>query len=357
MESKYIKISLLLFSSIVAVSSALFAVADDKPNVFLDSDQDRLTDEEEKNSCTDPNNPDTDGDGYTDGIEVEGGYDPCKPADLGDKIGTVANGSVKTKTSPLTSKAASANKTATAAPADNTPSDNTAISTETAGKIADSANVNQTEELSSKLAAAVSTADGSTGIDMSTINEIVSSSMDTEIDFDQLPEIDPANIKIKKQDYEKLSDEERTEKEKQDSIEYLVSVAYLAAANAPAEISDPSDLTKLSQEIITQANISAATMSDFSYFDGIAEKGESFMKQIKDVEVPENLLDKHIKGLQLGNYAISMKDKFKPDMTDPIASIKSLSKVQGAIGLAMDYSMEISSELTKLGIAEIPLDF
>lgn len=357
---------MLLFIGIVAISCALFATADDTPNVFADSDQDGLTDEEEKNSCTDPANSDTDGDGYTDGVEVEGGYDPCKHADLGDKLAPSPEKSAEEKTVPFAAtniKTTQNTATASNSSATDTPEStenettSTATTSETTTDTTIDTNVNQTEELSNKLAEAVSGADGTTGIDLSTINEIVTSSMDTDIDFAELPEIDPNDIKIKEQNYEDLSKEEREEKEKKDSIEYLVSVAYLAAANAPTKISDPSDMMKLSQEIITQANISAATMTDFGYFDGIAEKGDSFMAQIRDVEVPENLLDKHIKGLQLGNYAISMKDKVKPDMTDPIASIKSLSKVQGAIGLAMDYSMEISSELTKLGITEIPLDF
>ena len=41
-----------------------------------DSDGDFLTDEREEELGTDPNNPDTDGDGHKDGIEVANGYDP-----------------------------------------------------------------------------------------------------------------------------------------------------------------------------------------------------------------------------------------------------------------------------------------
>jgi hypothetical protein len=46
----------------------------------LDSDNDGLTDYEEKQIYkTDPFNPDTDGDGYSDGREVKNGYDPNNP--------------------------------------------------------------------------------------------------------------------------------------------------------------------------------------------------------------------------------------------------------------------------------------
>ena len=43
-----------------------------------DTDKDFLTDEQEKKLGTDPKNPDTDGDGHLDGIEVLNGYDPLK---------------------------------------------------------------------------------------------------------------------------------------------------------------------------------------------------------------------------------------------------------------------------------------
>lgn len=47
----------------------------------LDSDFDGLSDAMEEIYGTDKNNPDTDGDGYLDGAEVENGYDPAIPGD------------------------------------------------------------------------------------------------------------------------------------------------------------------------------------------------------------------------------------------------------------------------------------
>ena len=46
-----------------------------------DSDLDGLTDDMEDHYGTDINNPDTDGDGYPDGDEVDNGYDPLVPGD------------------------------------------------------------------------------------------------------------------------------------------------------------------------------------------------------------------------------------------------------------------------------------
>jgi len=42
----------------------------------IDSDHDGLSDDLEKQFKTDPHNPDTDGDGYADGLEIANGFDP-----------------------------------------------------------------------------------------------------------------------------------------------------------------------------------------------------------------------------------------------------------------------------------------
>lgn len=55
-----------------------------------DSDNDGLTDREEKAYGTDPYNPDSDQDGYLDGEEIAAGYDPLVPSP-GDKITNLEN--------------------------------------------------------------------------------------------------------------------------------------------------------------------------------------------------------------------------------------------------------------------------
>jgi glucose/arabinose dehydrogenase len=54
----------------------------DSPPLFVDSDEDLLSDDDEITLGTDPNDPDTDGDGVIDGIEVELGTDPLDENDF-----------------------------------------------------------------------------------------------------------------------------------------------------------------------------------------------------------------------------------------------------------------------------------
>ena len=60
----------LLFSIILLGAQAVYAVE------VIDLDKDGLSDELEQKLGTDPNNPDTDGDKYPDGIEIKNGFNP-----------------------------------------------------------------------------------------------------------------------------------------------------------------------------------------------------------------------------------------------------------------------------------------
>jgi len=68
----------------IASSTEIFSASTTSTvvDVNLDSDNDGLTDVQEKIYGTDPHNPDTDGDGFKDGAEVKSGYNPKGPGKL-----------------------------------------------------------------------------------------------------------------------------------------------------------------------------------------------------------------------------------------------------------------------------------
>ena len=97
------KLTFFLFFGLIILSSAFFVFAENNSSsstIFNDSDQDGLSNDEEKLYGTDPTKKDTDGDGYSDGVEVESGYDPLKPAP-GDKIIKEVSKTVSTTTPNL----------------------------------------------------------------------------------------------------------------------------------------------------------------------------------------------------------------------------------------------------------------
>lgn len=320
-----IKIALIIFVGLVAFGFAFFSIAQENSpsdiNIFLDSDQDGLSDEEEKRYGTDPENRDTDGDGYSDGAEVKSGYDPLKPAP-GDKIMAEQN--------------------------EQTTDD---------GQQRTDESINLTDEVSAQVASLItSSSSEEEEITLESLDSLISETLESELTFDDLPEINEDEIKIKEQNYGKYSEEKRVEKEREDALEYLTAVSYIAASNSPQKISTISDVEKLMDEIFNEVEFFSLSLSNTSYFEELAGKGELAIEQMNEVEVPENFLDLHIRGLKLAKYAISLKDKVQPDPNDPIASITSLSKVQNLLVLSMDYSKEVSSRLSEFGILEIPLD-
>ena len=188
MKSRSILLPLFVFLVIVFSSFSFFVFADDNKNeksVLLDSDQDGLSDQEEKSYGTDPNNADTDGDGYSDGVELRGGYDPLKPAP-GDKI--INN------------------------------SDSVVMAEGVGGEQDLSEDENLTNELSKNVANLISDAKLS-GEDLSLadIDELVNTTLTSKVSFEDLPNVNEDEIKIKKQNYSKLDEDERKEKENEDT--------------------------------------------------------------------------------------------------------------------------------------------
>ncbi len=317
------KITSLIFSALCIFSFAFFVVAQENSasgkNIFEDSDQDGLSDDEEKAYGTDVNNRDTDGDGYTDGVEVKSGYDPLKPAP-GDKIIT---NNLQLTTGDLQQDGEEENLTQE-------------VSEEVANLISQKAGENQE-------------------IALEDLDAIIQKTASETLTFDDLPKVDESEIKIKEQNYSKLSDEKRAEREKEDALEYLTAVSYILLNNLPQKISSEKDIENFANNIVSQVENFSSNLSDISYFEDLVNKGQGILDQLREVEVPEKFLSLHKKGLQLATYAISLEDKAKPDPNDPISTIVNLSKVQNLLNLTMSFTEETGSEFEKLGISEIPI--
>jgi len=322
MKVKKIKTTLLVFAGLVVLSSSVFAVAQENSssnkNIFQDSDQDGLTNEEEKAYGTDPYKSDTDGDGYSDGAEVRSGYDPLKPAP-GDKI-------------------ISQNETQKVA----------GTSIENNGK-------NLTKELSAKTANLISQSQAENKeIKIDDLDNIVDEVSTKAITFDDLPKVDKKTIKVQKQDYSGLSEKSRKEKEKEDATKYITAIGYIIATNSPQPIQTKDDIQKTSSVLSENIDIfSNNTSSIPEYFTTLSEKGTMMLEQMKDVEVPESLIDYHIKGMQLANYAISLKGEADKETSDPVAMFYSLSKANNLLSLMESLANELLDKLNSLGISSV----
>lgn len=317
-------IGIFLALLFLGVSFSVFAQnnSSSSEGVFADFDQDGLSNEEEEVYGTDPNNEDTDGDGYSDGAEVQSGYDPLKPAP-GDKI-------VK--------------------------DDNEAVS----ASIDEDEGVNLTKEIAQRLATAVSAGDEETSNSIiSELEDLVEGTLSEDDFLSNLPEIDDSEIKIKEQDYSHFSEEKQARKIKEDEEEYITALAYLAIENSPYRISDPEDIEGFQKEI-TSKIVSMSDFGDMSqemeYFGKIAQKGGELLEQMYDLEVPESMIEIHKRGLSIVKSGIALKDEVEINKDDPIGSIISVSRVQDFLLLLIDFQEDINEELERLKIENLDIE-
>ncbi|MEI6650593.1 MAG: hypothetical protein WCL23_04150 [Candidatus Moraniibacteriota bacterium] len=314
---------LFVFCGLLLGSGIFFARASDTitgSNIVDDPDQDGLTTAEEKLYGTDPMNPDTDGDGYTDGVEIKSGYDPLKKAP-GDKI------------IPDTEKAATDQK-----------------STET----------NLTDQVSEKIADIVKNApvkdDGTSEVSLDDLNSISEDLISGNQKDIVLPDVDISSIKVKKESYSSLSDDDRKQKIKEDVTEYLTKIAYIFANNSPKSFKTQTEFEGASNDLVSMVT-SALSLGSLSQLDSLVENANKTLDQIKEVEVPEVMLDVHVKALKLAMYAAQLHDTAPSTMNeDPMQSIRSLSYMQGLLNVTSSFAIDVQKKLSEYGISDIPLD-
>lgn len=311
---KNIQLSFIVLFALVLSSFSFYTYAEEKSvtnkNIFLDSDQDGLSDAEEKTYGTNPNKADSDGDSYSDGAEVKSGYNPRKPSP-GDKLIAEEN-----------------------------------ISVQKEGAI-DPAKKNLTKEVAQKVSAVLSHPDSDNKeITIDEVKNIVSESLQQESAQEELPVIDSKEIKVKKQDYGNLSSEKQREKKKADFSNYMAGISYVLLSNSPEPITSNDDLDKLNSSITEKFTTALATQNSASIED-LSISGEKTLAQIKDVEVPEEFVEDHAKGLQLARYAAQLKNSINPVSDDPVADLANYSKIQSLITSLSDFSANVDAKVSE----------
>lgn len=341
-----LRLPLFVFVALVFSSFGFLSVASDSfsgKSIFQDSDQDGLTNDEEALYGTNPQLQDTDGDGYSDGAEVRSGYNPLKRAP-GDKI--VASQGTD-DASPI-SKDISATRDIVS---DNAPKNSGGADDAEAG--------NLTAQVSEQIADILKSSTENGADTSASLQEVQANLQDIldgqDIGDTDLPPVDDTEIKVKRQSYKTLSEEERAAAIKHDTLEYITKVSYIMASNAPDSITNPDDLDVMAQALMAGV-VSSIESGSKKYLEDLKTKGEQVLLELHEVEVPENMLESHKKAIQLFLYAASISDDLKPVDSDPLANIVVLSKMQGLFGTLSEFVKQVDTSLKEIGIEEIPVD-
>ena len=348
--------------SFVVFFATLFALAQNQNgnSLFLDSDQDGLTDQEERTIGTDPGRADTDGDGYSDGKEVESGYNPLKPSP-GDKIVISAQNTGATNNNLATN-----NNEASEQPSEQTAgldllgqlNQNDIFATDAANDLAsDPNNPNLTNEMIGQLMQLtenkLSSSDGSSAdlnYTASDYEQIAQNALQTVDITKDLPEIQDSELNILPEIKDKnLSEGEIKEKQKAEIEKYLAQVAFVMASNSPFTVENSSDLQS---NINTESTnlITALATGDASKVDSYATKAQTGIDQLKKVAVPYILKDIHKSMLALTIYTVDLKDDITLNTTDPMKSLVAASSLQSVAQSAVKIQNEFTQILGNYGI-------
>lgn len=266
-------------------------------NESEDFDCDGLIASEEKLYGTNPENKDTDNDGYSDGVEIKSGYDPTIPAP-DDKILVTSN------------------------------SDTTSTQSESDNSL--------TEKFSQDLASFIASEEKQT-ITIDDINkfaELQSANLATN---EELPEIDKTQIKILEQNYDSLSEEEQKEKKREDALAYFQQIAYLLESNAPTPILTTSQFLKFKEDFLSHLHDLSDINADLSYFSDLADRYEVFISEAEQLSVPESMVDLHIKFLRISKGVLALCDSPELNPSDPLGRIIILKKADSYLNLFANF--------------------
>lgn len=315
MKLKNIQPAIIISFIFIFGSFAFFALASDslsqKQAVFEDSDKDGLSDDEESVYGTDPTKADSDGDGYSDGVEVRSGYDPLKPAP-GDKISVAP-----------------------------------AVLGESATNGDD-----MTSQLSEKFAQFIEeNKDKEGALSVEDLDVIIQDALGEELEGDEPISIDESLIRIKEQNYEALSAEERRQKENEDARAYFKSILYILISNIPGEVSSEEDLSAALREFSFQleALFEGSANQKNDYFDDLTARGKLILGQISLIEVPEQLLELHKEGLLFLARALEL-NKLTINVDDAIGLIVNVSKIQSVVEQGSVFQQNFILKMNECGI-------
>lgn len=318
-----LKLAMLVIVSLFILGQAFLTLAEEinnPGNLFLDSDQDGLSDEEEKAYGTNPFVADTDEDGYSDGAEVKSGYNPLKPAP-GDKLATVE------KTADIQPQASAGAKE------------------------------NLTDLLAKQVSSTMNLADNQADpqeITTDNIETLTQNFLNNQTDLNQtLPSISLDDVTIKRQDYSDLSTEETQKKKQEDFSNYVVSIFYILSLNSEKPIVTTQNFDNAAAELIKEI-FTATQQSDLNYFNNLEQKSQKIMDEMKNIEVPEEFLESHLKMLSLIKYGLSLKNLIVKQPDDPALNLINLSKIQSFWSI---YDETLSEIVQKTQLYELDTDY
>ena len=325
----------IVFIGLLMATFVVFAFVqaeDNELNYFQDRDQDGLSDEEEKALGTDWQKADTDGDGYTDGVEISSGYNPLIPAP-GDKIKeddtvkmkqAVEVAGVKKERRNLTKEFIAKLKAKKGGVVE------TFKSVDKNGGV-----ITKIEDIKKLKATSLTEED---------IQELARETVgDVDIEA-ELGDLDKVEIKTLPKVTAK-SDRKKQEKIKKQIEEYLAETSYIMLNSLPFGVQRGDFTDKLSQ-FMTGIGDDIVMGSDMETKKG-KNKLIKALRDLKEVEAPYVLTDVHKRTVVLLQYLVNQDEEVVFRKDDPIAIGVMIGRLQAVMSAMQDVQRELDILLSK----------
>ncbi len=314
MKKGYIYSPWLVLALLLVGGFSVLAIAQEQRTSTLarsiDRDQDGLSDKEEALYGTNPDNRDTDGDGYSDGVEVASGYDPLVPSSQGDRLVGISN--------------------------------TRSVDGESIQK-----SRHLTNELRTRVAGIAFDVMSGKEVKLTEIDKEMESLLEGTSALEESGDIDIDTIRIKKQDYDNLDDQERKKQVKKDVTEYVTALSYVASLYLPQ-----ADAETLLQDMVSQTYALEDDYTNITYFENLVPVGEKFLNELQNIEVPEVALPLHIEGLQLTTALITVGRSAENISLadDPAYSAVLFSQAMSLVTAVSDFSEKVDDFIEEYNI-------
>jgi len=326
----------VVFTGLLLAALVLFhfvGADDNTMSYFQDRDGDGLSDEEEKALGTDWQNEDTDGDGYTDGVELSGGFNPLIPApgdkfSETDKLNIIEVKGIKKEKKNLTQEFIQKlkNRKSVALNTFKEASNKTGIVTDLT-EIQKLKNTSLTKEDIEKL-----TQEILSGVDVS--NEI---QLIEEKDIKVLPKVTAKSDKKKKRVIKKELED------------YLATTGFIMINSLPFELDENSNFNDKLDKFMLSIGDDIVTGDKMETQNSKNNLKKAF-KELMEVEVPYVVKDIHIKAMSLIRYLLEQDESVVFSKDDPIAMGLMIGKLQSIINQMQDVQSELDSVLLKYNV-------
>ncbi|GEM_PF-1252265 len=339
----------VVFFVIFAFAWFQFSLADENTlNRFEDSDGDDLSNQEEQAIETDPNNADTDGDGWSDGVEFKSGFDPLVKDGAESEPVLGESEEVKTNKEDVLVEATNEDENKGESPT-NTKESNT--EDEDAGEVDEEANATvilkeETNKVKPKEVdflkevavnkeiletIAESGENEKYSLTEDEVKDIVATTIQKANLGQELEIIPEEELNI--QEEVTGDDEVSLEEEKKNVEEYFVKVGYIIFEEAPFLFKDSGNMVGVATTLITGMGNDMED-GESSNITDIKSKTGAIYEKVKELEVPYVLKDIHKIGLSLQKYMLGQDETLTTDKDDPVALTSMLGKIQAVMSEA-----------------------